>query len=228
MDFLKRRRLRRFYDEWAEDVTQIAQRVLTQTAADILVSIEDDLAHATWRDGLVNPNRFILKKVAPRVRAIAEPIAISIIQDANRSLQGIGEVRAIWSRSPDNTPDQGLSFSAVGDVAAAVVPLGFGGATAVALPFAAVTTTTGLFGLVSTTAISWPVVVGGTTLAGLGLATGAIETSRLWSKLEARLRRRARDYVLAALVKGSAQQPSIAEQLAREFANTAELAKASL
>jgi hypothetical protein len=228
IDIFKRRKLRRFYDEWAEDVTDGAQRVLCQTAADIITAIEDDLADATWKDGLVNPNGFIRRKVAPRVRAVAEPIAIAIVQDANHSLAAIGEVRAVWSRSGSGTPEEGISFAAAGDVAAAVVPLGVGGATAVTLPFAAVTTTTGLFGLVSTSAISWPVVAGGAVVAGVGLVTGAIETTRLWSKLEARLRHRARNYVLSALIKGTPAQPALAEQLAREFAKTASFAKASL
>jgi hypothetical protein len=88
-----------------------------------------------------------------------------------------------------------------------------------------VTTTTAFFGLVTTTAISWPVVVVGSAVAGVGFATGLLNTSRIWSKAEQRLRRRVREHVVAVLLQGPPKQPAVLEQLSSLFERTAIEAK---
>lgn len=215
------------FDEWVSDQTMMAARILNQAAADIILQSEDELATASWKDGLINPNAFIVDRIAPRVRDVAEPVALMIIEEANRSLQTIVDVQAVWTRSIENAPLGDNTFEGVGDFAVAVVPLGAGAAAAAALPFAAVTTTTAFLGLVSTSAISWPVVLGGGALASLGIVTGVVEGSKIWSKVEVRLRKRIRDFVVATLIKGDAGHPAILEQLIAEFHGTATRARAA-
>lgn len=215
------------FDDWVSEQTIMAARILNQAAADIILQSDDELVTAGWKDALINPNSFIMERITPRVRDVAEPIALMIVEEANRSLQTIVDVQAVWTRNIENAPLGDNTFEGVGDFAAAVVPLGAGAAAAAALPFAAMTTTTAFFGLVSTTVISWPVVLGGGALAGLGIATGVLEGSKIWSKVEARLRRRIRDFVVATLIKGDAGHPAILEQLTAEFQGTAARARAT-
>lgn len=205
------------YDDWASSQTLLAARVLNQAAADLLVLADQDIASASWKDGLLDQSRFLLEKIAPRIREVGEPLAKMIIDEANASLQPLTPRKAIWSRSVEAAPPTISFLDGIGDVAAAVLPLGGGVATAAAVPTAAVTTTTAFFGLATTTVISWPVVLGGGALASLGLATGLLETGKIWSKVESRLRAAARKFVLGALIKGTPEFPSILEQLAAEF-----------
>jgi hypothetical protein len=99
-------------------------------------------------------------------------------------------------------------------------------ASAAAVPFAAVTTTTALFGLVSFTAISWPVVVGGSAVAAVGVATGVLNTAKLKDRTTARLRHRVSRFILSSLIEGTEGSPAVLQQLAAEFAHTARRAKA--
>ncbi len=215
------------FDAWVSDNSLVAARILNQAAADLILLAEEDLKAARWKDGLVDTNAFLNDKLAPRVREVAEPLALMIIEEANYSLKAIVDTQAIWTRNAEMVASDGNAFEAAGDIAAAVIPFGAGAAAAAALPFAAVTTTTAFFGLVSTTAISWPLVLGGGALAGLGIVTGALEGSKLWSKVEARLRRKSRSFIVSALLKGSDAHPSILEQLIAEFERTAERARAA-
>lgn len=215
------------FDEWASDQTLLAARILNQAAADLILQAEEDIANASWKDGLFDQNAFILDRIAPRIREVAEPLAVMIIEEANVSLAALSDMKAIWSRNVEPAPTKGNSFHGFGDIAAAIVPLGAGTATAVAIPTAAVTTTTAFFGLVTTTAISWPVVIGGGAVASLGIATGLIESGKVWSKVAARLRRTTRDFIVAALLKGTADHPSILDQLTAEFQSAASEARAA-
>ncbi|GFZ98759.1 hypothetical protein GCM10010923_03730 [Blastomonas marina] len=225
MQFLTRLFVDHSFDEWASDQTLLAARVLNQAAADLILQTEEDLTKAGWKDGLVDPNAFLREKIAPRIRAVGEPLALMLIEDANEALQSLANERALWSRNIEDAPVHGNSFEGAGDIAATAIPLGAGAAAAAALPYLAISSTSAYFGFVTTTAISWPIVVGGGAIAALGIATGIIEGSRLWSKLEARLRRKSRELIISALLRGTAQRPSILEQLESEYRQTAERAR---
>ncbi len=214
------------FDEWASAHSLLAARVLNQAAADLILQAEDDLRDAKWKDGLIDSSGFLNRKIAARVREVAEPLARIIVEEANSALRTIADEKAMWSRSVEAAPMKNRSFESAGDIAAAVLPLGAGTAVAVALPYAAITTGSAYFGLVTTSVISWPVLIGGSALAGLGLATGVLEGSKLWAKVERRLRDKTRGFIIAALLKGSPDHPSILEQLEAEFWCTAERARA--
>jgi hypothetical protein len=212
-------------DDWQSEYTLIAARTLNQVAADLIVAAESDLAEARWKDALVNPGEFVSAKIAPRIREVAEPVALAIIAEANLALASIVDAQAVWVREPEHAELAGGSFEGASDIASAAVPFAVGVATAATLPYAAVTTTTAFLGLVSTTAISWPLVIGGTAIAGLGIATGAFNGARLWDKTQARLRHRIRTFIVTALLEGTADTPSILEQIAAEFGRAAERAR---
>ena len=148
------------------------------------------------------------------------------LDEANAELGRIVAYRAIWHQSPEASIGATGTFEGWHDVAFAIGPLAGGAAAAAAVPLAAVTTTTAWFGLVATTTISWPIVVGGAAVAGAGIATGLLNTSRLWDKALVRLRDKVRAFVVRALIDGKAGEPSILDQIVTTLRATAEEAKA--
>lgn len=212
-------------DEWASEWTLIAARTLNQVAADVIVSAEEDIGKIGLKDGLLKPSAFIQSKVAPPVRAVAESVATKIVEEANTALLELVNAQADWTRGPEHSEGTDGIFEGATDVAIAAAPLAAGLTSAAALPFAAVATTTGWFGLVTTTTISWPIVVGGGALAGLGLATGIVNAAKLRDRTQARLRKRVRQFVLNSLIGGNQQHPAVLQQLTAEFELAAERAK---
>lgn len=212
-------------DEWVSEYTLIAARTLNQAAANLIVSAEAIIGQAGWKDGLIGQAAFVNERIAPMVREVAEPIAIMILEEANTVLRELVEIEAIWIRAPEHAEGIPSSFEGAADVVVAAVPLAVAAATVASLPFVAVTTTTAWFGLVTTAAISWPVVVGGGAIVSLGLATGALNSGKIWDKTEARLRQRVRRFITTALLNGTDETPSILRQLEAEFIRAAVKAK---
>lgn len=212
-------------DEWRDEQTLLAATILNQTATDLITGFESELQSASWKDGLVGQSSFIATRIAPHVRRTTEPIVARIIEEANDALARIVAHQAVWHDRPGTTAAGEAGFEGWQDVAAAAAPLAGGVALAAALPAAAVTTSTAFFGLVTTTVVSWPIVLGGGALVGLGLATGAINTAKVWDKTEARLRRKVRDHVVGTLIEGTPERPSILMQLSSTFDAAAERAK---
>jgi hypothetical protein len=192
----------------------------------LIASAEQDVSNASLKDGLLAQSAFLQNSIAPKVREVAEPVAIEILNEANAALAAIVEEQAVWVRGPDYAEQPEAAFDGAKDIAAAAVPLAAGVATAASLPFAAVTTTTAWLGLVTTTTISWPVVLGGGALAGLGIATGLLNTAKIRDRTQARLRDRVRSFVVASLIGGDENSPSILQQLTAEFDHAAKRAKA--
>ncbi|KPH67120.1 hypothetical protein [Novosphingobium sp. ST904] len=226
MSLFNRIFLARKIDAWANDYKIIAARTLNQVAADLIAYAEGEIANVGLKDGLFSQAAFVQDRVAPMVRKVAEPVAIEILEEANIALLELVEDQAVWVRRPEHCEGPEGLFDSAADIASAVVPLTAGVAAAATLPFAAFTTTTAWFGLVTTTAISWPVVLGGGAVAGLGLATGVINTAKIRDRTLVRLRNRVRRFILASLVQGSEHAPSILQQLGAEFDRAARRAKA--
>ncbi len=211
-------------DEWRDQYTLAAAATLNTFAVQWIESFEEELKTATWKDGLLAQNSFIATRIAPRLQTEAAQVLDHIVEGANRALQRIVEHQAVWQCEP-SAPDVPDAFEGWQDVAVAAGPLAGGVVAAAALPTMAVTTSTAFFGLVTTTAISWPVVIGGGALAAIGVATGVLNTARIWDKTEARLRAKVRDHVVAVLLEGNPKHPSILEQLKRVLADAAAKAK---
>ena len=211
-------------DAWRDDFTLLAAASLNGLAVDLIASFESDLATATWKDGLVGQSAFLAKAVTPRIHELAQPIVDQIIMRANESLARIVEHQAIWQYRPTDVPDSEGALEGWKDIAVAAAPLAGGVATAAAIPTFAVTTSVAFFGLITTTVVSWPVLVGGTAAAGLAIATGVLNAGKIWDKAEARLRKNIHEQVVATLLIGK-KQPAILEQIAEAFAATAKEAK---
>jgi len=211
-------------DAWRDDYTLLAASSLNEVAAELIASFEEDLKGASWKDGLVGQNAFIARNVNPRIHGRARPLVDHIVARANEALARIVAHQALWQYRPADPPEGDGAFEGWQDIAVVAAPLAGGVATAIALPAMAVTTSAAFFGLVTTTVVSWPVVVGGGTVAAVGIGTGLINAGKIWDKTEARLRRKVHDHVVATLLVGH-RQPSVLEQLTDAFAVTAKEAK---
>jgi hypothetical protein len=225
MSLLHRILFGRRVDEWAAQYTLAAAEALNQVAADLVIRAEDELTAASLTDGLLSPGAFVSTRIAPMVREAAEPVAQEIMDEANRALGEIVDAEAIWLRAPEHAEAPESLFAGAKDVAAAAAPLAAGVAGAAALPFAAVTTSSAFFGLITTTVISWPVVIGGGALAGLGIVTGIINTAKIRDRTTARLRQRTREFIRAALIEGTEKTPAVLEQLGQSFSAAADRAR---
>lgn len=212
-------------DVWRDHHTLTAATVLNEVAADLACGFEEEINKATWKDTLVNPGAFIATRVAPQVRETSEAVVSRIVERANRELQEIVAYQAVWNNIPREVETRHDSAAAIRDVAIAAGPIAGGVATAVALPAMSVTTTTALFGLVTTSVISWPVVAVGATVVGASLATGILNGNKIRAKAEDRLRKNIHHHVVATLLKGDRGQPSVLEQLTALFTQTAAEAK---
>ncbi|QHL92059.1 hypothetical protein GVO57_14340 (plasmid) [Sphingomonas changnyeongensis] len=212
-------------DEWASDNTLEAARTLNQVAGDLIVFANNEIAQASLKNSLFNPAAFIHERIAPRVRSVAESVAVEIVERANSTLLELVEEQAVWSRGPEHTENPESAFEGASDIVAAAAPLAIGAASAVALPFVAVTTSTALFGLISTTAISWPILLGGGAIAGVGIATGVVNTAKIRDRSSVRLQKRARQFIVSFLIEGSEQSPAVLQRIASEFEQTAKRAK---
>lgn len=215
-------------DKWRDDITIMAAASLNQIASDLILAAEKDIKSVSWKDGLVGQARFVATRVAPRIRPVAEPVVEHIMEEANRRLGRIAEHYAVWSLQPNAAVAEPKDIEGWRDVAVAAAPLAGGVALAAALPAAAVTTTTAWLGLVTATTISWPVVIGGGALAGVAIATGVMNTAKIWEKSEARLRRKVRDHVVAVLLQGTPSNPSILDQITSTLREAAVQAKGRL
>ena len=214
----------RAIEEWRADYTLFAARTLNQVAADAITAVDSDLDSASWKDGLVSPAAFIRDRIVPKLRELTDPAAQMIIEEANRELAVLVEERAVWVRSPEAMPEASGTLDGLQDIAAAAGPIAGGIAAVSVLPFAAVTTTTAWLGLVTATAVSWPVVVGIGSVAGIAIATGAVNSSRIWDKARVRLQSKVRKFITDTLIDGSTDTPSILAQIAETLRLTAERA----
>ncbi len=212
-------------DEWRDDYVLVAAAALNQLAADMIAESDKLVLGTTLKEGLFGQEKFIAEHIAPLVRDRAEPVITDILDRANRALMVIADHQTIWHEQPSGDQGSGGAFDGWQDVAVAAGPLAGGVAVAAAIPSMAVTTSTTFFGLVSTTIISWPVVVGGGAIAGIAIATGALNTGKIRDKAQSRLRRKVRDYVIATLINGNSKQPAILEQIAQAFDRACSQAK---
>lgn len=226
MSLLNRLFPSREIDRWAADQKLAAEQQLKQVVHDLLVSAEAEIAKVGLLDGLIGQSTFINDRIAPMVRNVAEPVAADILYNANLALPDMVVDNAQWQVQPEFAESPEAPFDGAKDILSAAVPFVGGVAGAAAVPFAAVTTTTALFGLVSFTTVSWPIVVGGGTLVAAGLVTGILNTGKLKHRTKVRLRNRVERFISASLIKGTAKNPAVLQQLVAEFDRTAQRAKA--
>ena len=194
--FLKRR-----LQSWRDDEFYAAALVLRQLAADLVDEASRQVAALPKLELLTQSGSFLSAKLAPLVREASEPVMLRLTEQANKHLSELLCFSAIWASAPTDDPSSNR-LDGWQEVALASAPLAGGVAAAASLPTIAVTTTASMFGLVTTTAISWPVVIGGGVVAGSLVATGIWNSAQLIDRLRLRLQRKATEQIIATLLTG--------------------------
>lgn len=196
--------------DWRERHFEAAALEMQQLAHDLDSEVAATLGSMSNRAIVVKQLRFVKSEVVPPLRAAGRSTMNRLVAKANADLRSIAQEMASWNEASDADVDDS-AIAAFGDLAAALGPVASGVAAASSIPALAVTTTTSFFGLVTTTSVSWPVMIVGGTVAGGLVATGAWNGSRIASKARQRLLATSRATIASHLVRG-VKKPSLLEQ----------------
>ncbi|MBB5684448.1 hypothetical protein [Sphingobium boeckii] len=212
-------------DEWRDHWSSAAALVINDLAVSLQEKFDGDISNSGFTDALVRQRGFIVTKVEPHLRMVTIPVIEKIVDEANVALRQIANHHAVWQERPLLVQLPDGSVDGLRDVAMTAAPFAAGAATAVALPAMAVTTSAAWFGLVTVTAISWPVVIGGSTLAAVAFAIGSYRGKGMKDRAHERLRKSVHQHVVATLIKGDDKQQAILQQVITLLQETAREAR---
>lgn len=216
---------RREIDEWRDHWSMTSAIVLNDLAANLIENFGQDIAQADLGKTLFGHRDFMASAIDPHLRAVAMPVVEKIVADANDALRQIADHQAVWYDRPVAAEAPDIGNAGLRDITLSAAPIAAGAAALTALPAMAVTTSTAWFGLVAVTTISWPVVVGGGALAAIAIVAGGYRSGGILDRSRERLRKSVHHHVVATLLDGEANQPSILQQLVELFGETARQAK---
>lgn len=203
--------------EWRDSYALAATAALHEEAVVLAATAEEKIASAPLKEVVLNPQGFIQRELSQDIEDAVLRIQNSLFSKAEEDYVCLVGQQLIWHREDHPGLDEATAFDGWQDVASAAAPLAVGGGVAAAIPFAAVSTSTALFGLVTTTVVSWPVVVGGAAIAGTAIATGALNSARLADKLRGRLRNQVRERIHTAFFIGSKRGKAVLTQILEQL-----------
>ena len=182
--------------DWRDRHETAVLIVLPRAWQDSRRRIEAKLEDIGWQELITAPDAFIGREIDPLIEGELGPVVRRLLAEAQAELGTVLEAQT----AVDGMPALADAGDAARDVLASLGPLVAGIGVAAALPTTAVVTGAAFFGLVATSAISVPVLLGGVALAGVGVATGAINTRDLRAKRLIRMRERVAAHVDEAVL----------------------------
>lgn len=212
-DFLRALSLRPPLDQWRDDHEMAALSVLNDAVVEVVAMLDPVVAKAGAKDVLIAPQAFVVREVDPVMRAVVEPIVARLVGAAGAELRAIVEHELVYAQALGPSAEATGAFEGWGDVAAAAAPIGIGTAAAFAVPALGWVASAGFLGFFVTVTPVWPVIIGGTAVAGVGWATGLLNTARIKDKAVERLRKRTRAHVVASVLGIGGNHPSVLEQI---------------
>lgn len=219
-DFFRALSLRPALDQWRDDHEMAALAVLNDAVVEVVKVLDATVAKAGIKDVLIAPQAFVVREVDPVMRAVVDPIVARLVSAAGAELRAIVEHEFVHAQQVGPEAERTGVFEGWGDLAGAAAPIGIGTAAVFAVPAFGYVTTAGLFGFFVVTTPVWPVIIGGAAVAGVGWATGLVNTARIKDKAVERLRARTRVHVVTTVLGTGGKHPSILEQI-RETLRTA-------
>lgn len=212
--------------DWRDRHTIAATLTIARACQDVRPEIEEKLAAITWRSALTEPDAFIAREIDPLVAGAVNDAARRAIAAAQTDLNRLVAHRLAAQGELSGTPEKDDKSARTLDLIAGLAPLMGGIGVAAAVPGMAVITGAAFFGLVATATVSPPILVGGMALAGAGIATGVLQTSRIKDKRTARIRARVTAHVDAAVLSTAADQlaPSVLARLHHAITTAADTA----
>ena len=189
--------------EWRDRHKLAATLTLARCWQDLKPSINERVEDIGWYDAAVSPSAFIEKEVDPLlVDSIGSAIE-RLIADAQDDLRQIGEHQLSVNATVAQVGAHINTFEDATEVLSGIAPLAGGLALGAALPSMAVVTGATAFGLVATSTVSVPILLGGLALAGGAVATGAVKTSQLRNYRSKSIRKRVESHVEQAILSTS-------------------------
>ena len=189
--------------EWRDRHKLAATLTLARCWQDLKPSINERVEDIGWYDAAVSPSAFIEKEVDPLlVDSIGSAIE-RLIADAQDDLRQIGEHQLSVNATVAQVGAHINTFEDATEVLSGIAPLAGGLALGAALPSMAVVTGATAFGLVATSTVSVPILLGGLALAGGAVATGVVKTSQLRDYRSKSIRKRVESHVEQAILSTS-------------------------
>ncbi|MBY6014075.1 hypothetical protein KUV75_04060 [Qipengyuania gaetbuli] len=218
--------LRRKVLEWRDEHSTAATLELNRLWLDVKPLVAEKLAAVSWRSALAEPNRYITREIDPFLAEQLAPKLEKLVSRAQQDLKAIA--RRHFELNPSLAPNEGEENHLGSAIAilSGIAPLAGGLAMGIALPSFAIVSGTTAFGLVATSTVSLPIVLGGVAAAGALLATGVVNTSKLHSYSAGRMMKRVEDHVRRSLLLAdqSASPPSVLGQLINAYDAASEAA----
>ncbi|MBS4011716.1 hypothetical protein F1C10_15695 (plasmid) [Sphingomonas sp. NBWT7] len=191
---------RRSVLEWRDRHIIAATLALHRACQDAWPLIEARLAAVSWHSVLTETDAFVTREIDPIVAGAVNEAVQRLIREAQLELDHIIEHHLALEATLGGTPVETNKLTSELDLIAGLAPILGSVGIAAALPSFAVVSGAVMFGMVATSAISAPILLTGIAVAGAGLATGVLQTSRIKEKRTARMRVRVRNHIDAAVL----------------------------
>lgn len=206
-------RERRSILKWRDRHLVAASLALNRAWQDVRPVVEEKLAAISWKSVLFESDAFVAREIDPLVADAVGTATQRIMAVAQSELDTLVSHQMEVERSlqQTSTEQQQDRWAGTVDLLAGVAPLAGGVAAGAAVPGLAIVSGTAFLGLVSTSVVSVPILVGGIVVVGALLSAGALQTSKIKDKGTARMLDRVRRHVEAAVlsVDPDAATPSV-------------------
>lgn len=206
---------RRSVLEWRDRHSMAAALALHRACQDAWPLIDARLAAVSWHSVLTETDAFVTREIDPIVAGAVNEAVQRLLRDAQSELNHIIEHHLEVEATLGETPVDANKLASELDLIAGLAPILGGVGVAAALPSFAVVSGAVMFGMVATSAISAPILLTGIVVAGAGLATGVLQTSRIKEKRTARMRVRVQSHIDSAVldVTPESASPSLLARL---------------
>lgn len=218
--------MRREILEWQDRHSLDAEVALGRLWSDLRPQIAERLEEISWRSAIANPNAFIRSEIDPILAEKFTPKVQRLIEIARDDLASSVENTLELDHSIEAIEEGEEHLQAATDVLTGLMPLAGGLIMGASLPSLAIASGTAMFGLVATSTISMPLLLGGLALSGAAIATGAVKTSKLHALRTRRMLARIDRHVHYAILSRDteAERKSVLARLRNAYAEAATLA----
>ena len=190
--------------EWRDRHKLASTLGLARCWQDLRPSVNERIEDIGWYYAAVSPSAFIENNIDPLIIEGLSSTVEQLIGNAQDELRQIVEHQLSAIAAIGNVKPESNSLEDATEVLSSIAPLAGGLALGAALPGMAVVSGTAAFGLIATSTVSMPILLGGLALAGGAVATGVVKTSQLRSYRTRSIRKRIEDHVEQSVLATSA------------------------
>ena len=192
--------VRRRILEWRDECLFDAKISLTRVALDLAPLIRETLENASMVEIIGKPTSFCATRVDPIVAARLKPELTRLEKMASEKLLDISNAATYFEQADFASKADGSLWSNAIDIGSVGAPVALGAGALLAAPAMAVGTTAAFFGLVTTSAISVPVLLGVFGVASIATATGLTRGFRLKERAVNRLNDKVLTSIAASII----------------------------